>query len=213
MAIQVKGKSATSYNQALNQPVNYQSVPRSKAEANTPMLDIEGETSMKPTLNAMTQTVASATGGGAAAITAYFLNEDVFNATPTNNGSGALSVTKTYGDGWSGGGYNRYAYLQSQDNGIQCYGLTLVYTITSSGAQDSSALATANPTWLMANLVGNRQVPVGIVLQAGTRNTQFQAGTMTVRFRFNLSALNQLSYNVPVGDTASLTIMTQPLEL
>lgn len=182
----------------------------SKANANTPMLDVPGEVNLKPNINAMTQTVASAAGGGATAITAYFMNEDVYNATPTNNGSGALSVTTTYGDGWDGGGYNRFAYLNSAANGIACYGITLVYTVIASAAQDASALATANPTWLMANLVGNRQVPVGLVLAAGVRNTQFQVGTMTVRFRFNMSALNQLSYSVPAADNATLTVITQP---
>lgn len=208
--IQVKGntpaKPAPTYNQASNQF----NANQDKANANTPMIDESGEANFKPKLPAMTQTIASAAGVGATAITAFFMNEDVFNPTPTENGSGAGTVTNSYGDGWDGGGYNRYAYLEGAQNGIPCYGLTLTYTVTSSGAQDGSALALANPTWLQANLVGNRQIPVGLVLAAGVRNTQYQSGIMTVRFRFNMSALNQLSYSVPAGDTASLTIMTQP---
>lgn len=196
---------------SVNQPVHQAyTTNQSKADAATPMIDAPGEANYKPAPNALTQTISSAAGGGATAITAYFLNEDVYNATPTNNGSGALSVTKTYGDGWSGGGYNRYAYLESPQNGISCYGLTLTYTVIATSAQDGSALATANPTWLMANLVGNRQVPVGLVMQAGTRNTQYLQGTMTVRFRFYLGTMNQLAYSVPAGDAASLTILTQP---
>lgn len=211
--IAIKGSTPVKTNATVNMSPSPANVYQSKSNAAIPMVDMPGEANYKPTLNAMTQTVASATGGGATAITAYFMNEDVYNATPTNNGSGALSVTKSYGDGWSGGGYNRYAYLESAQNGIPCYGFTLVYTVTSSSAQDASALTTANPTWLMANLVGSRQVPVGLVMAAGTRNTQYLQGTMTVRFRFNMSCLNQFAYSVPVGDTAALTVMTQPFDL
>lgn len=211
--ITVKRPSAPSVRVDNNAPVSNPSQMQnvSKVVANTPMVSVAGEANYKPQVPAMTKTVTSATGGGAAAVTAYFLNEDVYNATPTNNGSGMLSVVGTYGDGWSGGGYNRLAMLEGGNNGISCYGLTLVYTVISSSAQDGSALSTANPTWLMANLVGNRQVPVGLVLAAGTRNTQYLQGTMTVDFKFNLSPLNQLSYNVPVGDSVALTVLTQPL--
>ena len=203
-------KSATPAVAAPKGANNQQSVDMSKGLASVPMIDQTGEANYYPQVPAMTMSVSSAAGGGAAAVTAYFLNEDVYNATPTNNGSGALSVTKAYGDGWAGAGYNKFATLNSSNNGIPCYGLTLVYTVIATSAQDGSALATSNPTWLMANLVGNRQVPVGLVLAAGTRNTQYLQGTMTVRFRFNLGTLNQLSFGVPAGDSASLTVLTQP---
>lgn len=213
--INVKGTSNTpapAYNAGQFGANNPVTAPQfsDRSNANTPMLDVPGEVNLKPNLPAMTQTVASAAGVGALAIVAYFMNEDVYNTTPTDNGSGGGSVSTTYGDGWDGGGYNRFAFLNSAQNGTACYGITMSYTVISTSAQDASALTTANPTWLMANLVGNRQVPVGLVLAAGQRNTQYLQGMMTVRFRFNMSALNQLSYSVPAGDSAALTILTQP---
>lgn len=216
--ILTKGSTPTPRNTNTVSTSNYTTatqsyVNQSKANANIPMVDVAGEANYRPQPNAMTQTIVSNAGVGGTAITAYFMNEDVYNATPTNNGSGALSVSNSYGDGWTGGGYNRFGYLEAGQNGIACFGLTIVYTVIATSAQDASALPLANPTWRMANLVGNAQLPVGIVLAAGQRNTQFQAGTMTVRFRFNLGPMNQLSYSVPVGDTCSLTVMTSPFDM
>lgn len=177
-----------------------------------PIVLMDGDWNLQPNVPAMTQTIVNAVGTSAAAVTAYFLNEGTggYNTTPTNNGSGASSVTKTYGDGWTGNGYNNLAKLYSSQNGIKCFGFTLAYTVTSGGAQDPSGLTTANPTWLMVNLVGANQVPKGFVLGAGSRNTQYLSGTMTVKGIFYLSSLNQMSYAVPVGDTSILTVLTQP---
>ncbi len=171
------------------------------------VVDVAGNFNMLPIPPAMTQTITSATGGGALAKTVYFGNEAYFNATPTDNGSGAASIVNTYGDGWSGKGYNQ---LILNNAGLQLYGFTLQYVNTSSGAQDNGGLTTAAPTLLVANLVGQNQIPRGLVLSAGTRNTQYLAGTMTVRYQFTLNSLMQLSYVVPVGDTVTLTLLTAP---
>lgn len=170
-------------------------------------ISISGNFDMLPIPPAMTQTIASATGNGAVAVNAYFLNEAYFNATPTNNGSGANSVVVTYGDGWSGKGYTQ---LAQNGNGIQCYGLTLQYITTNGGAQNPSGLTTANPTIVVSNLVGSNQIPRGLVLSAGASNTQYLAGVMTVNYMFRLNCLSQLQYAVPVGNTATLTVLTQP---
>jgi len=169
---------------------------------------IPGEFDLRPVPPAMTQTQASATGGSAAAKTGYFLNEAFFNSTPTNNGSGANSIVTTYGDGWSGKGYTN---LASMGNGIKCYGFTLQYVVTSGGAQDPSGLSTANPTILVSNLVGANQIPYGVPLNAGARNTQYLSGTMTIAYVFWMNSLTQFSYNIPVGDTVTLTVNTQPI--
>jgi len=164
---------------------------------------------MLPIPPAFTQTIISNTGAGANAITAYFGNEPFFNATPTNNGSGAASVVNTYGDGWSGKGYNQL--ISALERGVRFYGFTLSYITTSTGAQNPAGLTTANTTILVADLVGANQIPKGIVINAGLRNTQYQQGTMTVQYTFNLNTLCQFSYSVPVGNTASLTLLTSPL--
>ena len=91
---------------------------------NDSIVDIGGNFNLLPIPPAMTQVVASATGGGAVAINAVFLNEAFFQTTPTTNGSAGGSVTSTYGDGWSGKGYSQ---LAQNGNGIQCYGFTLVH--------------------------------------------------------------------------------------
>ncbi len=168
---------------------------------------IPGNYEAFPVPPAMSQVVASAAGGGAAAVTAYFGNEDAFNVTPTNNGSGAGSVVKIYGDGYSGKGYNK---IIDSGQGVQCYGFTIQYNVTAGGAQDPSGLTTSNPTILTANLVGQNQIPRGILLSAGQRNTQFLSGVMTVQFMFMFNALTQFAYGVPVGDTATLTLLTAP---
>ncbi len=171
---------------------------------------LDSITSPNSTPSSLGQTIVSNTGSGAAAITAYFLNEDIYNATPTNNGSAASSVSITYADGWSGNGYNALAKAVNQGKGIMCYGFTLEYITTSGGAQNPSGLTTANPTHLTSVNSGNGQAPVPVPLNQGVRNTQFQSGTQTVKKAFYLSAINQFSYGVPVGNTVNLTILTRP---
>lgn len=184
-------------------------VPQNTAPQNPADIALPGQFQMFPVPPAMTKVTASATGGGAAAVTSYFGNEDAFNASVTDNGSGAGSVVHTYGDGWSGKGYNRLMWGLGVE-GVPCYGITLEYITTSTGAQLPSGLTTSNPTLLAANLVGAAQIPYGIVLAAGTRNTQYLAGTMTVSYKFGLNSLNQISYGIPVGSTVTLTVLTTP---
>lgn len=173
-------------------------------------VDVPGQLDMLPVPMGMTQTITSATGGGAETKTIYFGNEAAFNATPTNNGSGANSITNTYGDGWSGKGYNQLFTSLTNGRGLQCYGFTIEFVITATGVQNPAGISLAQPSLLNANLVGNRTIPYGFVLSTGQRNTQFQTGTMTVKKEFFFNCLSQLAYDVPVGNTATLTIMTKP---
>lgn len=175
---------------------------------NAPNVFIPGNVEMSPVPNSMTQTIASATGGGALTKTVYFGNEAFYNATPTDNGSGANSITNTYGDGWSGKGYTN---LMNAGRGVKCYGFTLEYITTSTGAQLASGLTNANPTLLVSNMVGASQIPVGYPLAGGTRNTQYLAGTMTLQTQFVMNYATQFSYVVPAGATATLVILTASL--
>lgn len=174
---------------------------------NAPNVSVPGNFSLMPVPPAMTQVIASNNGANAVAKTVYFGNEASFNSTPTDNGSGAESITNTYGDGWSGKGYNQ---LIGIGDGVQCFGFTLSYVTTSTGAQNGSGIVTANPTVLVATLINGETVPKGYVLSAGARNTQFLAGEMTIQTMFKLNALSQFSYVVPINNTVTLTIMTAP---
>lgn len=172
---------------------------------------IPGNFDMFPIPPAMTQVITSATGSGALSKTIYFGNESVFNATPTNNGSGADSITNTYGDGFSGKSYNQlFAQPTVNSTGLKCYGFTLQYITTNGGAQNPSGLTTANPTLLVATGTSSNMIPRGIVLSAGARNTQYLSGVMTVQYQFTINSVTQFSYIVPAGSTSTLTILTAP---
>lgn len=178
-------------------------------QGDEPIIDPMSTRSVIP--NTMTQTIVSNTGSGAASVTAYFLNEDTFNLTATNNGSGASSVSNTYSDGWVGLGYNQLARSVNAGRGVLCYGFTLVYKVTSGGAQDPTGLAAASPSYIAYNNVGtNGQMAVGEPLNEGIRAANYQTGTMTLLRKFYLCSVNQISYVVPVGDTVSMIVLTKP---
>lgn len=166
--------------------------------------------SPQATPSTLQQVIVSNTGSGAAAITAYFMNEDVFNATATNNGSGASSASNTYSDGWSGNGYNNLAKSVNNGRGIMCYGLTFQYIVTSGAVQDGTGLSAANPNLLGATNVGTSMRPEPSPLNEGLRNTQYLSGVMTVLAPFFMSSISQISYRIPVGDTVTLTVFCRP---
>lgn len=201
--------SVQGYASATNAPAaQNQSANQNQNANNAPNMFIPGNTDLAPVPNSMTQVIASATGSGALTKTVYFGNEANYNATPTDNGSGASSITNTYGDGWSGKGYT--ALMNSR--GVRCYGFTLEYVTTSTGAQLASGLTNANPTLLLSNFVGANQIPVGYPLAGGTRNTQYLAGTMTIQVQFTMNYATQFSYIVPAGATATLVLLTAPIQ-
>jgi hypothetical protein len=180
-------------------------VQLSNAPTTNGIISISGNINLLPIPQAYSQVIVSTAGVGAEAVTAYMGNEDTYNVTPTDNGSGAGTVTNNYGDGWSGKGYNK---LFTAGPGVQFYGFTLVFTVAATGVQDAAGIQQANPTHLSANFVGAAQIPVGFVLGIGLRNTIYQEGTMTVRTMFVMNIASQLSYSVPAGDKASLVLMT-----
>lgn len=172
---------------------------------------IPGNYDKFPIPPALTQTIVSNTGAGALAKSVYFGNEDAFNVTPTDNGSGANSIVPTYGDGFTGKSYNRsFAQPSVASSGLQCYGFTLQFITTNGGAQNSAGLTLSNPTLLTSNGTGSNMIPQGIVLSQGARNTQYLSGVMTVSTKFVMNSVTQLTYIVPVGNTSTLTVMTSP---
>ena len=197
---------ATNGRSATGMPSMAQPAVIQTQSANDAIVNGQGEINMVPTPQALTILHTSNNGGGGTSKTVYFLNTASLNAAVTDNGSGAASIVNTPGDGLSGAGYDQYARM----NPIKCYGFTMHYITTSTGAENSAGLTTANPTWLMANLVGANYVPVGFVLNSGARNSQYLAGEMTVKQVFYLGPLNQLSYALPTGNTLNVTILCQP---
>ncbi len=206
---------------SLAQPIQNNNNPNPNTQTQNPMDNqnvgvtrVPGNFNMLPVPPAMTQVITSAAGVGALSKKAFFLNEGFFNSTVTDNGSGPGSITNSYGDGFSGKGYNQLATANiNGSNGIGCYGFTLEYITTSTGNQNPGALALAVPTILVADLVGNNQIPRGIPISLGTRNTQQQTGIMTIAYQFTLNALCQFSYNIPVDNTVTLTVITDPSSL
>lgn len=147
---------------------------------------------------------------GAAAITAYAFNEDSYNATVTNNGSGASTVTNTYADGWSGNGYNKQIASANAGRGVLCQGITMIYQVTSGSAQDAAGLASSNLQMLNFTLVGTSSATVPSPLNQGFNYGQYQIGTMTVVKRMFISCVTQFSYVVPVGDTVTFIALMNP---
>lgn len=204
-ATQVPADSAPSNGTNIN--INVKS-PGVIDQSEEPIIDPMSSRAVIP--NTMTQNVASATGAGDENVTAYFLNEDAFNATPTNNGSGANSVVITYSDGWTGLGYNQLSRSANGGRGVLCYGFTLIYKVTSGGAQDPTGLAGANPSYIAYNNVNGGEMAVGEPLNEGFRADNYQLGTMTLLRKFYLCSVNQISYVVPPGDTATMIVLTKP---
>lgn len=183
---------------------------------NAPSIDESGKPIISTTDNpgfipdSLQQKIVSNTGSGSAAVTAYMFNEDVFTATATNNGSGASSVSNTYNDGFTGNGYNQLIKIANQGKGILCYGMTLTYIVTSGSAQDTAGLNSSNLNHNAAVLVGSGMRPTPMPMNQGTNYGQYQIGTMTVKRMFYVSALDQITYSVPVGDTVTAIVLTNP---
>lgn len=173
-----------------------------------PVLDPYSTQAIYPAI--MQQTIVSASGSGAAAITAYFMNEDAFNETTTNNGSGSATVTNTYLDGWAGLGYNRLASSGNSGHGVKCFGLTMIFKVTSGGAQDPAGLAGSALEYNTYNNLNGGNMQIGTPLNEGILNTQYQIGTMTLKRSFFMSSINQFSYVVPVADTVIFMVLTKP---
>ena len=176
-------------------------------QSNEPILDPMSTRAVTP--STLTKRTTSDAGVGAAVVIGFFLNEDSYNLTVTDNGAGAGTVVSTYSDGWVGLGYNNLAKSSNSGRGIMCYGFSMVFT-TTAGAQDSSGLANANPSYITVNNVNGGTLDIGQPLNEGIRNTQFQVGTMTVLRKFFMSAVNQISYNVPVASVVDLIVFAKP---
>lgn len=153
-------------------------------------------------------TTASNNGGGAGTVTQYIFNTSVLNPAVTTNGSGAGSITNTYGDGFSGRVYDSLLSNANGGSGVFIKGFTIQSTTTSTGAQISTPFNTLQMNIQNANGQGG-STPVPVDVTAAIRNNQFQVGILTVVFPFTLNGLNQISLSLPANTTFSFTFTTE----
>lgn len=180
--------------------------------ANNPMVNIPGMLDIIPIPSALTITHTSTNAGTAK--TTYFGNTSTstgYNPQPTDNDSGAASIVNTYGDGWSGRGYDQLFRSVAGGKGVRLYGFTMHFITTSTGAENSAGLTTANPTLIYNTNQGTSAIPKPISLNIGARNTQYLSGEMTVKTDFYMNCVSQVSYVLPINSTLSVTFFTQPL--
>lgn len=159
-----------------------------------------------PTTLTFTSKSNNATGAGT--VTQYIFNNSFFNAAVTTNGSAAASIVNTYGDGWTGKGYEQLFGSVNQAAGLFIKGFTVQAVNHTSGAQLSTPYNTLNFQVLNANLQGT-MTPVPFDVQSAVNNMQQQIGILTIRQGFRINALSQLSYSHPENTDFAWTFFTQ----
>lgn len=155
-----------------------------------------------------TFTTASDNGTGAAAATQYIFNNSFYNAADTDNGSGAGSIVNTYGDGFTGKGYEQLLNSANGGHGVLFKGFLIISTTSSSGAQYPTAFTTINFTLLNANLQGST-IDIPFNISSAQNNMQYQSGTLTIDQRFWMNSLNQISVSLPANTTYAFTFYTE----
>lgn len=155
-----------------------------------------------------TFTVSSAAGVGAATSTQYIFNNNSFNALDTDNGSGAGSITNTYGDGFTGKGYEQLLRSANGGHGVEFKGFLVISTTPSTGAQNPTALTTINFNIVNNNMQGST-LDVPLNLSGAQTNMAYQSGTLTIEQRFWMNALNQISVSVAVDTAFAFTFYTE----
>lgn len=155
-----------------------------------------------------TVTTTSASGANAVSKTQYLFNNTTLNALVTDNGSGAGSITTSYGDGFSGRVYDAIAASQNGGRGVLIQGFTIQSTTNSTGAQNSAALNTIAFQILNANAQGGTfNIPLDV--NSAISNAQYQVGILTIRQNFWLNTVNQISVILPVNTAFAFTFFTQ----
>lgn len=179
-------------------------------QQNSGVIDISSgkivKDSPKPT--SLNVTVTSATGVGAEDATINLFNNNFFTALDTDNGSGGGSISYTWGDGFSGKGYERLFASTNGGDGIGIRGFLLQVTVNSTGASTAAYFNTMNMAIEMINMMG-RKAPFSADLVEAIRNSQYIAGTLTVRFPFVFNPYMQISYTQPANTKFAWSFITQ----
>jgi hypothetical protein len=157
-----------------------------------------------------TYTATSTAGSADEDKTMYIFNEDTYNESPTNNGSGANSIVKSYDDGFSGKLINKLIGSANGGRGMLCHGFNVQFTVAASGNQDQGALSTAAFTVRYYNGRSGNYNPFNIDLNQAVRNTQYVSGLLTIRAPFWLNSTSQISFLLPQADKAVFTFFWKP---
>ncbi len=167
----------------------------------------------KPT--SLNVTVASASGSGADTKTIQLFNNDFYTGLVTDNGSGADSIGYTWGDKFDGKAYqqlfsNNICNLGNGKSvmGIGIRGFTLQVTVNSTGASTAAYFNTMDMNIEMINMMG-RKSPFTADLIEAIRNSQYIAGTLTVKFPYVMNGFMQVSYDQAVNTKFAWTFITE----
>ena len=152
-----------------------------------------------------TFTVNNVAGSGAAPIVAQMFNEDYLLATPSDNGSGGGSVVKTYNDGFNGNLINRIIGCKG-DKGLTITQVQVEMTTNATGLQNTAAVKNASPT-LTAHNGDLTALPQNIPLATTGTPAYLQTGFLIINIAAVIQRFGQMSFNVPVGVTASVTVV------
>lgn len=150
-------------------------------------------------------TVNSVAGSGAAPITAYFMNEDLLTATPTNNGSGAGSVIETYNDGFSGNLLSQLSLVYGLE-GIPYKQFQLTFTSNADGTQNKAALSNANPRKISYNGDTTSESQLLALASAGNP-AYYQQGFLIIDINFRMRRNEQILLTIAVGTTATMILV------
>lgn len=149
--------------------------------------------------------VSDDTAAGSAVVNAYCFNEDVLNATPTNNGSGAETVQKSYSDGFSGKLLNNLLKMYGVQ-GLPFKSIQITCTDNTSGSEDKAALNAANPQRL--SFKGDGSSKAEILPIASTASPLYlQSGFLVLNQGFRMRANEQLQFTVTPGTTMTVVLI------
>ncbi len=158
--------------------------------------------------SSFTFTAASNNGGGGGTVSIYIFNNTNMTSLVTDNGSGAGSITNTFGDGYTGGIYQQIQRSANKGKGPKIRGIITQAITTSSGAQIATPYATMQMQVLYANGEGGA-TPVPINMQEALRNVSNQVGILSVVKGFYLNAVAQIKCQLPVNTTFSFIFITE----
>lgn len=156
--------------------------------------------------SSLTLTISSNNGDGALTKTVNVFNNSFLTQALTDNGSGAASISYTWGDGFSGTVYEQM-FKFNGGQGILISGFTIISTNFTTGAQIATPFNTINMTLLAQNGNG-ASIPYNIKLAEALRNTQYQNGMLTPVVPFYINPLSQLQLSIPANTTIAFTFFT-----
>lgn len=131
-------------------------------------------------------------------ITVALFNEDLLEATPTNNdlatGTDGAAVTVDYKDGRSGKVYNRLMSNYGGGRGILIKEITCIAKVNSSGAANEEFFNTCDMAIFTPTGKGGKEKPLSIDWSEAVSNGPNKTGIYTLKCNIRLHSLNQIRY-------------------